>query len=173
MPAPALISVAWALAEMAPSLIRYFKGDTAGEAAERAVDIAKQVTGKDDAVDALAALRASPDKVIEFQAAIASTAVEFERIAASDRGSAREREAKTGDTWTPRILAATVIGGFFWTLWMVFSGRVRDLTDPVMVGLAGTLIGYVSAKADQVVSYYFGSSAGSERKNVLLDRMMK
>lgn len=173
MALPALISVGWALAEMAPALIRYLKGDQAGEVAERAVDIAKQVTGREDPVDALAALRASPDKVIEFQAAIASTAVEFERIAASDRGSAREREAKTGDTWTPRILAATVIGGFFWTLWMVFSGRVRDLTDPVMVGLAGTLIGYVSAKADQVVSYYFGSSAGSERKNVLLDRMMK
>jgi hypothetical protein len=39
--------------------------------------------------------------------------------------------------------------------------------------MVGTLIGYASAKADQVVSYYFGSSAGSDRKNVLIDRMMK
>jgi|GEM_PF-4281121 len=31
-----------------------------------------------------------------------------------------------------------------------------------------TLIGYVSAKAEQVVSYYFGSSAGSSRKDALL-----
>jgi hypothetical protein len=65
------------------------------------------------------------------------------------------------------------MGGFFWIVWMVLSGRVKDLTDPVMIGMVGTLIGYASAKADQVVSYYFGSSAGSDRKNVLIDRMMK
>jgi hypothetical protein len=38
------------------------------------------------------------------------------------------------------------------------------MTDPAIVGIIGTLIGYVSAKADQVVSYYFGSSSGSKDK---------
>lgn len=173
MVAPVVWSVAWALAEIAPTLLGYFKGDKAGEAAQKAVDIAKQVTGRDDAVDALAALKSSPEKVIEFQRLIAESAIEFERIAADDRKSARDREVSAKDSWTPRVLATAVVGGFFWVIWMVLSGRVRDLTDPTMVGLVGMLIGYASAKADQVVSYYFGSSAGSERKNVLINRMMK
>lgn len=173
MVAPVVLSIAWALAEMAPGLIGYLKGGRAGDAAQKAVDIARQVTGRDDPVDALAAIKADPAKVLEFQKAIADAAVEFERIAAADRASARQREVAAKDSWTPRVLSSVVVGGFFWVIWMVLTGRVRDLTDPTMVGLVGTLIGYASAKADQVVSYYFGSSAGSERKNVLLDRLMK
>jgi hypothetical protein len=42
------------------------------------------------------------------------------------------------------------------------------LTDPAVVGIIGTLIGYVSAKADQVVSYYFGSSSGSKDKTAAM-----
>jgi hypothetical protein len=34
--------------------------------------------------------------------------------------------------------------------------------------LAGTLIGYLSAKAEQVVNFYFGSSAGSQRKDEMI-----
>jgi hypothetical protein len=39
-----------------------------------------------------------------------------------------------------------------------------------MAGLVGTMIGYASAKADQVVSYYFGSSAGSKAKDETIRR---
>ena len=34
----------------------------------------------------------------------------------------------------------------------------------------GTLIGYVSAKAEQVIAYYFGSSAGSKAKTDIMAR---
>ena len=34
--------------------------------------------------------------------------------------------------------------------------------------LAGTLVGYLSAKCEQVLAYYFGSSKGSEQKSALL-----
>ena len=34
--------------------------------------------------------------------------------------------------------------------------------------LAGTIIGYVSAKCEQVLAYYFGSTKGSARKTELL-----
>lgn len=96
--------------------------------------------------------------------------IERERIAAGDRASAREREVKTADSWTPRGLAALVVGGFLFAVYMVLAGRVPGLNDPVIAGMVGTLIGYASAKADQVVSYYFGSSAGSARKDELLLR---
>ena len=34
--------------------------------------------------------------------------------------------------------------------------------------MAGTLVGYLSAKAEQVVAFYFGSSAGSQKKDEML-----
>ena len=34
--------------------------------------------------------------------------------------------------------------------------------------LAGTLVGYLSAKAEQVLAYYFGSTKGSADKTALL-----
>jgi len=38
----------------------------------------------------------------------------------------------------------------------------------VEAAFAGTLIGYLAANAQQVISYYFGSSAGSDRKTELM-----
>ena len=35
--------------------------------------------------------------------------------------------------------------------------------------LAGTVIGYLSAKAEQVLTYYFGSTIGSKMKTRMLD----
>lgn len=90
--------------------------------------------------------------------------VDLERIAASDRDSARTRETSTGDKWTPRVLALVIIGGFLGAMYAVLTGAVEGLKDPITSALVGSVIGYVSAKADQVVSYYFGSSSGSRDK---------
>lgn len=95
---------------------------------------------------------------------------DLEALAVQDRASARDREVKTGDSWTPRILAAVVVAGFLSALFYVLSGRVQGLKDPTVIGLIGTLIGYVSAKADMVIAYYFGSSSGSRDKDQLLYR---
>lgn len=43
-----------------------------------------------------------------------------------------------------------------------------EITDPgtiaALFGLIGTIVGFASAKADQVISYFFGSSRGSKEK---------
>lgn len=95
---------------------------------------------------------------------------DLEALAVHDRASARDMAIKTGDVWTPRILAGVIVFGFLWAVYYVLSGRIQGLKDPTTVGLVGTLIGYVSAKADQIVSYYFGSSSGSRDKDQLLYR---
>lgn len=82
-----------------------------------------------------------------------------------DRANARLRESTTGDSWTMRTLAALVIGAFIAVVWAVlFGGSAVD------GALAGTLIGYLSAKADQILSYYFGSSFGSAQKNAIFNK---
>lgn len=122
-------------------------------------------------------------KVIEVQSAervrlaeLAAQTVEAEqtrivdlaRIDFEDRASARTREADTHDTVTPRAIAGLVIVGFFGSVGYVLSGSVGLNGEQGI--LVGTLVGYVSAKADQVLSYYFGSSASSAQKTNLLAR---
>ena len=85
--------------------------------------------------------------------------VDVFRLEVEDRASARERETRAGSK-AITALAFIIIAGF---LGMVY-GLLSDSLSPKDSALAGTLIGYVSAKAEQVVSYYFGSSLGSARK---------
>jgi hypothetical protein len=116
----------------------------------------------------LALKNADQEFAIKLKAMDINEVKDLEALAVQDRASAREREMKSGDSWTPRILAGVIVFGFLWSVWFVLSGRVQGLKDPTTVGMVGTLIGYVSAKADQVVSYFFGSSSGSRDKDVLL-----
>jgi hypothetical protein len=69
-------------------------------------------------------------------------------------------------------LAALVIVGFLVCVWFVLTGQAKGLNDPAIAATIGTLIGYVSAKADQIVSYYFGSSHGSAQKTVAMNNAL-
>lgn len=129
--------------------------------------------GSEQEVEAALAV-ATPDTLLKvreadaaFRVQMRQLDVDLERIAAGDRDSARRREIASGDKATPRVLAFVVVGGFLAMVGSVLLGKVTGITDPTAAGMIGTLIGYVSAKADQVVSYYFGSSAGSARKDEL------
>lgn len=79
-----------------------------------------------------------------------------------DRDSARNREATVRDN-TNKILAFTVVGAFIAMVGATLLGYAK-----VESVLAGTLVGYLSAKCEQVLAYYFGSSAGSSEKSRLL-----
>lgn len=95
-------------------------------------------------------------------------AAELERIAADDRASARARQITLHDR-VPAILAFLVTAGFFSILLLAFIKGVneqsRDLAN-IMIGTLGTA--WVS-----VVTYYFGSSAGSAQKSELIAGMEK
>ena len=67
-----------------------------------------------------------------------------------------------------RILAFVIVAGFMGTVFMVLLGVVEGMKDPLMSTTVGTLIGFVSAKCEQVVAYYFGSSSSSQQKTALL-----
>jgi hypothetical protein len=93
--------------------------------------------------------------------------VERDRLAYGDRASAREREIKTGDNWTPRIIAAIVIVGWFTVQWYLLQYLVpQENREIVMRGL-GTL----DLAVGMVLGYYFGSSAGSREKNQIISKM--
>jgi len=124
-----------------------------------------------------AALQANPDaavKLRELQDAkeirFAELAAEQARLeistAAQDRSSAREREARTGDTWTPRGLAILVTLGFFGVLaFLLLKGKPEQGGDALLV-----MLGSLGTAWASITAYYFGSSAGSAQKTELMAR---
>ena len=86
----------------------------------------------------------------------------FEALAVDDRKSARDMQKEVKSSLVP-TLAILIIASFIG----VTVGTLMGYTKIDSV-LAGTLIGYLSAKAEQVVSFYFGSSNGSQRKDEML-----
>lgn len=99
----------------------------------------------------------------DFTIAMEELGIKREQLYLADTADARNRETQSGDHWTPRILAFVVLSGFYYALHWVLTGETQ-LADPNKAMLIGSVIGYASAKADQVISYFFGSSAGSKQK---------
>lgn len=53
-----------------------------------------------------------------------------------------------------------------WGEYVLLTGKLPTAAAALVgmvSGFAGTIIGYVAANATQVVSFYFGSSGGSEQ----------
>lgn len=98
----------------------------------------------------------------EFKEHEAQRGVTYAELEFKDRDSARIREATVKDH-TNQILAYVIVLSFVSMVAATLSGYAR-----VESVLAGTLIGYLSAKAEQVLAYYFGSSKGSAEKTALL-----
>lgn len=119
-----------------------------------------------------AVMGATPEQMVALQAAEQGfkermralgiqEATDLARIAAGDRADARNREIKTGDSWTPRIIGGLVVVGYVGVQWYLLTGIVAvEMRDLVMrsLGVLDTALGLV-------LSYYFGSSAGSRAKD--------
>jgi len=160
---------------VAPSIATAVGGPLAGMATRA---ISEALLGKPDGTeDELidAAAKASPDQLLalkkaeqDFAVRMRELEIDLQRIDAADRSSAREREVKTGD-WTPRALAGAVTLGFFGVLgYMIAYGLPAQGGEAllVMLGTLGTAWG-------AIVSYYFGSSAGSKEKSEAMSRMVR
>jgi len=160
---------------VAPSIATAVGGPLAGMATRA---ISEALLGKPDGTeDELinAAAKASPDQLLalkkaeqDFAVRMRELEIDLQRIDAADRSSAREREVKTGD-WTPKALAGAVTLGFFGVLgYMIAYGLPSQGGEAllVMLGTLGTAWG-------GIVSYYFGSSAGSKEKSEAMNRMVR
>lgn len=86
----------------------------------------------------------------------------FAELEIRDRDSARQREMAVKDS-TNQVLAFTIVGAFIAMVAATLLGYAK-----VESVLAGTLVGYLSAKAEQVLAYYFGSSRGSQAKDATI-----
>lgn len=89
------------------------------------------------------------------------------KIAATDRDSARKREIEVKDA-TPRQIAWVSFIGFFLILIVLMFIPVPPTAKDALLIMLGTLAGIVTS----ITAYYYGSSAGSSRKNDTIDKLM-
>jgi len=164
------------LASTVPALIKYFGGEHEAEIAEKVISVAKQVTGKETPDAATAAINADPELSLKFQETILSQELELRKL------SLREKELYVTDVQDARKyrdekvfrLGLTILVSFAIVMSMSLYGLYKIVSETVtvdsnllaaVIGLVGAIIGYFAANAQQVVSYFFGSSAGSTQKS--------
>jgi hypothetical protein len=99
---------------------------------------------------------------LELQKQAQALGLNFEQLAVEDRKSAREMQVATKSYLVP-TLAVIIVLSFI----AVVIGTLAGFSK-IESAMAGTLIGYLSAKAEQVISFYFGSSAGSQAKDHMI-----
>lgn len=165
------------LKKAAPWLVTALTGGVPGLATMAASEVAKALNLSSNDVDSVktAIVGATPEQVVQLRLADQAFSAhmreldiqevsELERIAAGDRADARQREVKTGDSWTPRTLAALIVIGYMTVQWFLLSHIVAaEMRELVMRSL-----GLLDAAVTLVLGYYFGSSSGSSEKTRLL-----
>jgi hypothetical protein len=105
----------------------------------------------------------------EFKKTLVDAGVKLEEIAASDRANARDREVKTGDVWTPRILAAVIVTGWFVIQWYLLKHVIPSEMREIVMRSLGTL----DMALGGMLGYYFGSSASGKVKDDTIAHIAK
>lgn len=158
---------------VAPALATALGGPLAGVAAAAVSDALLGKPNGSDGEIAAALTAGGPDALLKLKQADQAFAsrmkeldIDLEKLHQADRSSAREREAKAGDSITPRSLAFLVTAGFFGVLgWLLAYGKPIDGGDALLV-----MLGSLGTAWASVIAYYFGSSAGSKEKSEMLAR---
>lgn len=162
------------IATVAPTLATALGGPLAGTAATA---ISKAVFGADSTASsassdelAAAVTAATPETLAKLKAAemqfkqdLKALDIDLERVASADRASARQRQVQLKD-WVPSMLAALVLLGFFGAFAAMLFYPLPDGSKESLYILLGAL----ASMATSVMTYYFGSSAGSAEKTRLL-----
>ena len=154
------------LEQVAPTIATALGGPLAGlavTAISKAIGISE-----DDVEKTMNAGKMSADQItqlklaeLEFQKSTQELGLNFEKLAADDRASARNMQVAT-KSWIPGALALGITIGFFGILLYMMTGNVTPSNELlVMLGSLGTAW-------TGVVGYYFGSSSSSQHKDELL-----
>jgi len=99
--------------------------------------------------------------------------LEREKLEQSDRASARMREqiiAQSGKRdLVPPLLAILLTVGFFGLLILIINFDV----DREAMQLLDIMLGSLGTGFTMMLSYYFGSSSGSQKKDTTIDRIVE
>jgi hypothetical protein len=169
------ITIAMALAQFAPQVVRWVSGsDKAAEAATKVVEIAQVVTGKGSGLEALEAIKADPAAVLSFRQAIANQEADLDKAFLADRQDARKRDVAIGQAgrynWRADVLAFLAVGGLVICVYCIASqAGLQERAVNAIMFIAGVL---ASAVRD-VYGFEFGSSRSSKDKDATISDLVK
>ena len=86
----------------------------------------------------------------------------FEKLAVDDRKSARDMQTTT-KSLIPAILSIAITGGFFGILVAIMYYPAAANNQPLLIMLGSLGGGFI-----QVLNFWFGSTNGSQKKDVML-----
>jgi len=157
------------LRQIAPTIATAMGGPLAGMAVSvisKAIGVDPDKVGDMISNNKLTAEQIAQVKIaeIELQKQAQELGLNFEKLEVEDRKSARDMQAATRSLMPP-LLAGSVTIGFFGIMGMMFHGAV-DSSNPAILMMLGSL----GTAWTGIISYYFGSSAGSQAKTDLLSK---
>lgn len=165
------------LGTVAPVLATAVGGPLAGVATKAIVSALGLDAGTSPEQAALAVTNATPDQLIllkradqEFAAKMKELDIDLVRVEVDNTKSAREMQIAVRD-WIPGALALVLTSGFFGVLgWLMTHGMPPGASgSEAMLVMLGALGGAFGA----VVNFYYGSSAGSMKKDETIKAMVR
>jgi membrane-bound ClpP family serine protease len=155
------------LEQIAPTIATCLGGPLAGLAVS-AVSKALGVS-QEDAKEMMDSGKMSADQIaqvkvaeIELQKQAQSLGLNFEQLAVEDRKSARDMQTAT-QSFIPPLLSILVTVGFFGILAYLMVTPADTANTPLMI-----MLGSLGTAWTGIIAFYFGSSAGSQKKDQML-----
>jgi len=156
------------LKSIAPTIATAMGGPLAG----MAVEAISKAIGVDpsEVQNTINSGKLSADQIAQIQTAelalkarAQEMGLDFEKLAVADRASARQMQMTTG-SFVPPLLSVLVVVA--WTTIQYFL--LTHVIDPSMRELVARVLGTLDGALMLVLSFYFGSSAGSQAKDSML-----
>jgi len=164
---------------LAPTVASWVMGDKTGSAVSKVTGIAREILGTDDPNEIEAAIARDPDAALRYKMAVIQAEAdarqgERDEVLAllRDVQSAREQTVRLAEAKSPIAYGAVVVSllvlvGFGIMLALLFTRTV----PPDQKDIAFMLLGSLSGMASAVVSYWVGSSRGSDAKNAVITQL--
>lgn len=174
MPVP-IIPIAMALAQFAPSLMKYFgAGSESVAVAEEVVGIAATITGGKTPTESVEILQANPELQHAFSMAVLSQSGDLEKAYLADRQGARDRDMSFTAAGKRNhradalvLLAIGIIVLLIYIIWQ--TTELNEYIKGTFTFLLGRFTGYL----DNIYNFEFGTTRTSKSKDDVISSLTK
>jgi hypothetical protein len=156
------------LKSIAPTIATAMGGPLAGmavEAISKAIgvdpsEVQNTINSGKMTADQIASLQTAE---IALKARAQEMGLDFEKLAVADRSSARQMQMTTG-SFVPPLLSVMIVIAWSTIQWFLLTHVIESSMRELVARVLGTLDGALML----VLSFYFGSSSGSQSKDAML-----